>query len=137
MLHAGDLINRHDRDVEWGEWFYAGNFIHATVPSVMTPGNHEYSRDIKLSPQWRRQFNLPLNGPKGLEETCYVVNYSNLKVISLDAELIDESPEYLEKQRLGLIRCSRMIQRSGLPLHFIILFSPQTESRQREFEKLF
>src|SRR5688572_13028527 len=102
MLHAGDLINRHDRDLEWGEWFYAGNFIHATVPSVMTPGNHEYGKGVVLSPQWRRQFNLPLNGPKGLEETCYVVNYSNLKVISLDAEQIDESPMYLEKQRIWL-----------------------------------
>ena len=102
MLHAGDLINRHDRDVEWGEWFYAGNFIHATVPSVMTPGNHEYGKGVILSPQWRPQFNLPLNGPKGLEETCYVVNYSNLKMISLDAEQIDESPAYLEKQKLWL-----------------------------------
>jgi acid phosphatase type 7 len=102
MLHAGDLINRHDRDVEWGEWFYAGNFIHATVPSVMTPGNHEYGKGVILSPQWRRQFNLPLNGPSGLEETCYVVNYTNLKVISLDAEQIDESPFFLEKQRLWL-----------------------------------
>lgn len=102
MLHAGDLINRHDRDIEWGEWFYAGNFIHATVPSVMTPGNHEYGKGVILSPQWRPQFNLPLNGPKGLEETCYAVNYSNLKVISLDAEQIDESPHYLEKQKLWL-----------------------------------
>ena len=102
MLHAGDLINRHDRDVEWGEWFYAGNFIHATVPSVMTPGNHEYGKGVILSPQWRRQFNLPINGPKGLEETCYVVNYTNLKVVSLDAEQIDESPFYLEKQRVWL-----------------------------------
>ena len=102
MLHAGDLINRHDRDIEWGEWFYAGNFIHATVPSVMTPGNHEYGKGVVLSPQWRKQFNLPMNGPKGLEETCYVVNYSNLKVISLDAEQIDESPVYLEKQRRWL-----------------------------------
>ena len=102
MLHAGDLINRHDRDSEWGEWFYAGNFIHATVPSVMTPGNHEYGKGVVLSPQWRRQFHLPLNGPKGLEETCYVVNYSNLKVISLDAEQIDESPMYLEKQKRWL-----------------------------------
>jgi len=102
MLHAGDLINRHDRDVEWGEWFYAGNFIHATVPSMMTPGNHEYGTGVVLSPQWRPQFNLPLNGPKGLEETCYVINYSNLKVISLDAEQIDESPIYLEKQRRWL-----------------------------------
>ncbi len=102
MLHAGDLINRHDRDIEWGEWFYAGSFIHATVPSVMTPGNHEYGKGVILSPQWRPQFNLPLNGPKGLEETCYVVDYSNLKVISLDAEQIDESPFYLEKQKLWL-----------------------------------
>ncbi len=102
MLHAGDLINRHDRDVEWGEWFYAGNFIHATVPSVMTPGNHEYGKGVVLSPQWRPQFNLPANGPRGLEETCYVVNYSNLKVISLDAEQIDESPVYLKKQELWL-----------------------------------
>lgn len=102
MLHAGDLINRHDRDVEWGEWFYAGNFIHATVPSMMTPGNHEYGKGVVLSPQWRPQFNLPLNGPGGLEETCYVINYSNLKVISLDAEQIDESPAYLKKQELWL-----------------------------------
>jgi len=102
MLHAGDLINRHDRDIEWAEWFYAGSFIHATVPSVMTPGNHEYGKGVVLSPQWRPQFNLPLNGPEGLEETCYAVNYSNLKVISLDAEQIDESPLYLEKQAAWL-----------------------------------
>ncbi|HEX5171198.1 MAG TPA: metallophosphoesterase family protein [Cyclobacteriaceae bacterium] len=102
MLHAGDLINRHDHDAEWGEWFYAGNFIHATIPSVMTPGNHEYGKGVILSPQWRPQFNLPKNGPKGLEETCYVVNYSKLKVISLDAEQIDESPIFLKKQALWL-----------------------------------
>jgi len=102
MLYAGDLINRHDRDLDWGEWFYAGNFIHATVPSVMTPGNHEYGKGVILSPQWRPQFNLPLNGPKGLEETCFVVDYPNLKVISLNAEQIDESPLYLKKQALWL-----------------------------------
>ncbi len=102
MLHAGDLINRFDQDEEWGEWLYAGNYIHATVPSVMTPGNHEYGKDVVLSPQWRPQFNLPLNGPKGLEETCYAVNYSNLKVISLDAEQIDESIVMLKKQERWL-----------------------------------
>ena len=102
MLHAGDLINRHDRDLDWGEWFYAGSFIHATVPSVMTPGNHEYGKGVVLSPQWRRQFNLPENGPRGLEETCYAINYPNLKVISLDAEQIDESAYFLEKQAAWL-----------------------------------
>ncbi len=97
LLHAGDLINRHDRDIEWGEWFHAGGFIHAQVPSIMTPGNHEYS-NVKLSPQWRPQFNLPTNGVKGLEETCYEINYPDLKVVSLDAEQIDESPFFREAQ---------------------------------------
>lgn len=98
MLHAGDLINRFDHDLEWGEWFYAGSYLHATIPAMMTPGNHEYGKGVVLSPNWRPQFNLPLNGPKGLEETCYVINYSSLKVVSLDAEQIDESPYYKEKQ---------------------------------------
>ncbi|MCC5936115.1 MAG: metallophosphoesterase family protein [Lunatimonas sp.] len=98
-IHAGDLINRHNDDFEWGEWFYAGGFIHATVPSMMTPGNHEYGKDELLSPQWRPQFNLPLNGPKGLEETCYQINYPNLKLVSLNAEEIEESP-YLKHQQV-------------------------------------
>ena len=101
LLHAGDLINRHDSDLEWGEWFYAGGFIHAQVPSVMTPGNHEY-KDVKLSPQWRPQFNLPMNGVKGLEETCYEINYPELKVVSLDAEQIDESEFYRKAQAVWL-----------------------------------
>ncbi|WP_254092514.1 purple acid phosphatase family protein [Dawidia soli] len=88
MLHAGDLIHHYDNDAEWGEWFYAGNFLHAMVPSLATPGNHEYHHG-RLSPQWQPQFNLPQNGPAGLKETCYAVNYSDLKVISLDAVQID------------------------------------------------
>lgn len=98
MLHAGDLINEHNRDIEWGGWFHAGSYIHATVPSVMTPGNHEYE-DVVLAPQWKPQFKLPENGPKGLEETCYQVNYPNLKVISLDAEQIDESETFRNAQK--------------------------------------
>ncbi len=97
LLHAGDLINRSARDLEWAEWFYAGSFIHAKIPSIMTPGNHEY-KDVVLSPQWKPQFNLPANGPAGLEETCYEINYPQLKLISLDAEQIDESPSFKEAQ---------------------------------------
>ncbi|MEM1135180.1 MAG: metallophosphoesterase family protein [Bacteroidota bacterium] len=98
MLHAGDLINRHDRDLEWGEWFHAGGFLHAMVPSVMTPGNHEY-RNVVLSPQWKPQFNLPDNGPKGLEETCYFVDYPEVRIVSLDAEQIDESENFRNAQK--------------------------------------
>jgi hypothetical protein len=94
MLYAGDLINHEDSDYEWGEWFEAGGFIHSSTPIMMSPGNHEYAKNpVTLSHHWRPQFNLPTNGPKGLEEVAYEVNYPELKVISLDAELIDEIPE--------------------------------------------
>lgn len=93
MMHAGDLINHSESNEEWGEWFYAGNYIHATVPSIMTPGNHEY-RDGVLSSLWKPQFNLPKNGPiEDIKETCYVVDYQNMKLISFDSESFDEHPE--------------------------------------------
>jgi len=84
MLHAGDLVNRYNSDVHWDEWFNAGAFIHAMVPGMMTPGNHEY-RAGKLSPQWQPQFSLPMNGPEGFEETCYYVDYENMRIISLNS----------------------------------------------------
>jgi hypothetical protein len=96
MLHGGDLINRHNHDIEWGEWFAAGGFIHSTIPSIMTPGNHEYGKGTGLSPQWRAQFTLPENGPKGLEETSFEVNYPELKIVALDAKMIDDHKEIEE-----------------------------------------
>ncbi|WP_273568595.1 purple acid phosphatase family protein [Maribacter halichondriae] len=93
MLHAGDLINDRDANLEWGEWFHAGSFIHATIPSIMTPGNHEY-RNGQLSSLWRPQFTLPENGPIDVvKETCYTLDYQNMKLISIDAEAFDENLE--------------------------------------------
>jgi 3',5'-cyclic AMP phosphodiesterase CpdA len=43
-LHAGDLIDRADRDAEWGEWFAAPAWVNGTIPVIATPGNHEYVR---------------------------------------------------------------------------------------------
>lgn len=95
MLHAGDLINHSESDREWGEWFHAGSFIHATVPSIMTPGNHEYDKSVnrsKLSALWRPQFTLPENGPlPELKETCYALDYQNMKMISIDAQSFNNS----------------------------------------------
>jgi len=93
ILHGGDLINRNNHDIEWGEWFAAGGFIHATLPSAMTPGNHEYGKGPVLSPQWRPQFTLPENGPEGLNETSFEINYEQLKIVALDATLIYDFPE--------------------------------------------
>lgn len=87
MLHAGDLINRTNVDNEWGEWFYAGSWIYSMMPTIATPGNHEYYRDenrtLTITKHWRPMFAFPENGPHGLEERAYYVDYQQLRVISI------------------------------------------------------
>ncbi len=105
-MYAGDLINRANRDVEWGDWFYAGGFIHSMIPGFPSPGNHDHYDSPKgvntISTFWRPQFNLPLNGPEGLEETCYYADIQGVRFISLNTDQAEESDEFLEKQRVWL-----------------------------------
>ncbi|MBC8137461.1 MAG: metallophosphoesterase family protein [Fibrella sp.] len=87
MIHAGDLINNANTDAQWGEWHTAGGWVNAMMPSLPSPGNHEYNGTPKsLSGHWRPQFTLPENGPAGLEETCYYVDYQGVRIISLNTE---------------------------------------------------
>lgn len=96
FLHAGDLVNDGARDAEWGEWLGAGGWLNGMIPSIATPGNHEY-RDDKLSRHWRPQFSFPLNGPPGLEETVYWIDYQGVRIISLNSnEDIDRQTSWLE-----------------------------------------
>ncbi|WP_230280658.1 metallophosphoesterase family protein [Croceicoccus sp. Ery15] len=102
VIHAGDLINRHNSDREWGEWFAAGGFHYAQTPQMPTPGNHEYGKDevaaagSSVTGQWRRQFTLPENGPAGLEdgaETYWHTDYQGLRLISIDSPQLDRNDE--------------------------------------------
>ena len=52
-LHAGDLINRANRDAEWGEWHGAPAWVNGTIPAVVTPGNHEYA-NLGAGPETER-----------------------------------------------------------------------------------
>lgn len=98
LLHAGDLINRSTRDAEWAEWHGAGGWINGMVNSLPSPGNHEYDRDNRLTPNWRPQFALPTNGPPGLEETCYYIDYQGVRFVSLNSEDKEaEQVAWLEK----------------------------------------
>lgn len=92
MIHSGDLVNRGDDDAQWGEWFRAGSFLHAQIPSLPIPGNHEYVKvgdaeaaTSRLAPHWRRQFTLPENGPAGLEETCCTIAFGDVRIVALDS----------------------------------------------------
>ncbi|MFO1019280.1 MAG: metallophosphoesterase family protein [Planctomycetales bacterium] len=104
LLHAGDLINRANRDVEWGEWFSAGGWLNGMIPNVPTPGNHEYERDavektkFGLSRHWRPQFALPEHGPEGLQETVYTFDIQGVRIVSLNSnEKHAEQVPWLEK----------------------------------------
>jgi hypothetical protein len=97
MLHAGDLINNDNDDAEWGEWFGAGGWLNGMIPTVATPGNHEYDDDDRLSRHWRPQFAFPMNGPSGLEETVYSIDYQGARIISLNSnERIDQQRDWLK-----------------------------------------
>jgi len=100
MIHAGDLVTDGFCDRLWGEWFEAGGWIYAMMPSIPTPGNHEYDKDKKgatLTPHWRTQFTLPENGVEGLKEQCYYVDYQGVRVISLNSnERIEEQARWLD-----------------------------------------
>ena len=104
MLHAGDLVNRGSRDVEWADWFKAGSFIHAMIPAIPVAGNHEYdmtdpadaTRRRLLSHLWRPQFRLPVEKdlPDAVHETTYAVRYSaDLHVFVLDTNQPDMAPQ--------------------------------------------
>ncbi len=86
LLHAGDLVNGAHNDIEWSEWFYSAGWINRTMPSIATPGNHEYSRG-KLSMQWNHVFDFPTNGPKSLPETVYYIDYQGVRFISLNSNV--------------------------------------------------
>lgn len=92
MLYAGDLINRTHNDQEWGEWYEAGAWIHAQVPILATPGNHEYTRDearnLVLDKHWDKQFNFPKNGPAPYQSSVYFQDYGNMRIFCLDSQLI-------------------------------------------------
>ena len=102
MLHAGDLINRANADHEWGEWFYAGGWIHGSIPTVATPGNHEYEankeKQIEISRFWSPQFAMPENGIAGLERSNYFFDYQGARFISMNSNVrIEDQTAWLEK----------------------------------------
>lgn len=104
-IHAGDLINRAHRDHEWAEWFKAGGWIHASLPSIPVPGNHEYGslqagQDKQLSLQWRAQFTLPVESglPESLAETVYAHRVQDVLIVGLNSNReVEAQAAWLDK----------------------------------------
>lgn len=136
MLYAGDLINRAGRDSEWQEWFLAGSFIYGMIPQVMTPGNHDYN-GLTLDPHWNAQFTLPTNGPKGLEGTCFFIDYNNLRLISIDSaadsELKNENGYMMTAQKSWLDSVLQTNTKKWVIITTHLPFYSSKENRDNKF----
>jgi len=142
IIHTGDLINRSDNDTEWGEWHYGGGFINGMIPSIPSPGNHEYIRNkqrvLTLDPHWGVQYTLPANGPKGLEKSVYYVDYQNVRVISLDSQMIilDEESAKIQYQWLEKVLRENTNLWTVVTFHHPI-FSTAKSRDNKEFRERF
>ena len=91
IVHAGDLVNRSNSENEWREWFEAGGWILAMIPSLPAVGNHEYNKQgpghSALSKYWKHQFALPAIGRQDLDETVYHIDFQGLRLIVLNSNL--------------------------------------------------
>ncbi len=89
MLFAGDLVSVSNEEY-WEEFFYAGSWIFGMMPSVPTPGNHEYDEHIiqtrTFSMHWNQIFTLPPNGPsEKFRNRLYFMDYQGVRFISIDS----------------------------------------------------
>lgn len=103
-LFVGDLINYGTVDDEWGELFYGFGWISRVTPMMMLPGNHEYpdprfhKGENLLLHLWRPHFTLPENGPDGLEETAYFIDYQGVRFVMLNGnEKLEEQVQWLDR----------------------------------------
>ncbi len=100
LLFAGDLVSRSTEDY-WSEFFYAGDWIFGTMPSLATPGNHEYTQETENGPRvfsrhWNQIFANPPNGPENLKNQSYYMDYQGVRFISLDSPALGYSEENAE-----------------------------------------
>lgn len=107
-LIAGDIVTTTILDELWGEFFYAADPLLRVMPGVSTPGNHDYGQFLvrgqktkTVSPLFRAHFTQPENGPEGLEETAFYLDYQGVRLVSLNGnERVSDQVAWLE----GILR---------------------------------
>jgi len=100
---VGDIVNRGDNDDEWADLYDAFGWIPRVTPMILLPGNHEYIKkkvngeEIReLTHLWHPQFTLPENGPDGLKETVYFLDYQGVRFVMLNGnEKLEDQARWL------------------------------------------
>lgn len=101
---AGDLVNDGRDDAQWQELFTALGRTPRSLSLAPVAGNHEYPdprivpKEMRtLTPLWQAHFNLPPNGPKGLDQSCYFFTYQTLLFVVLNGnEKLETQARWLE-----------------------------------------
>jgi predicted phosphodiesterase len=94
MLFAGDLVSRSEENY-WKEFFFAGGWMFGMMPSLATPGNHEYDKPENqlrtFSKHWNQIYEFPGNyaSEKYKDRTYYVEN-QGVRLISFDSPAFGE-----------------------------------------------
>jgi hypothetical protein len=105
ILIGGDLVTHPWEDNLWDELFYAAGWITRQVPFVLVAGNHGYyySKEDKVENKkqhrfWRPHFTQPENGPGGLAETAFFIDFQGVRFIVLNGnEKLTEQVKWLEE----------------------------------------
>ena len=82
-LHAGDLVDEHDMDAQWGEWHQGPDWVNGTIPVIATPGNHEYQSASDAERIWRTKAGKNIN--------IDIISYRNDTPSTFEAEVQDSN----------------------------------------------
>lgn len=104
ILIAGDLVTHPWKDHLWKELFYAAGWIPRHIPFILVAGNHGYYQKVKLPVTkkkqhrfWRPHFTQPGNGPVGLQETTFYIDFQGVRLVVLNGnEKLLEQQQWLE-----------------------------------------
>lgn len=97
MLFAGDLVSRSNEEY-WREFFYAGGWMFGMLPSIVTPGNHEFDSNKgnprSFSKHWNQIYQMPENIPsEKYKNRNYYFDYQGTRFVSLDSPSLGNYPE--------------------------------------------
>ena len=78
FINMGDLVDNGEQYSQWRSWFRGASGLLPQIPVAPISGNHE-----NYSLQWKpyrgdlylNLFDLPLNGPDGLQKQAYSYDY--------------------------------------------------------------
>lgn len=92
-LSMGDMVDKNADIRDWKAFFRNADDVFAGIPLMPTSGNHE----ISVTPYtYKQMFDLPENGPSGLEEEVYSFDYGSCHFVSLNSGM------FMDERRLAM-----------------------------------